>query len=56
MKALGGVNKLRKAVKELSAGYVVVCKVDNVIMGVYSFKPNIDFNQYMLYWKGVKND
>lgn len=60
MKALG-ITKLRKAVKDMKAGYLIVRKADNAIMAYYSIEqwpigipmPEINLDEYMYYFKGV---
>lgn len=56
MKALG-TTKLKKAVKDMRPGIIVVRKADNQVMAFWSRIPeclDIDYDQYMIYFKEPK--
>ena len=56
MKALS-VKKLKQAVRDMRPGFLLVRKADNQIMAFWSKVPeclDIDYDQYMVYYKEVK--
>lgn len=55
MKALSVV-KLKKAVKDMRPGILLIRKADNQVMAFWSKIPeclDIDYDQYMIYWNKV---
>ena len=56
MKALNVV-KLKKAVRDMRPGILLIRKADNQIIAFWSKIPeclDIDYDQYMIYWKEPK--
>ena len=57
------VKKIKQAVKDMRAGYLIVRKADNAIMAYYSIEhwpigipmPEINLDEYMYYYKGVSS-
>ena len=51
------VKKLKQAVRDMRPGFLLVRKADNQIMAFWSKVPeclDIDYDQYMVYYKEVK--
>ena len=56
MKAMG-ITKLRKAVKDMRPGILLIRKADNQVMAFWSRIPEcleIDYDKYMIYFKEPK--